>query len=698
MKNLRFSFLLFIILPITTFAQWSQIPSGTSSFLVDLSFINSDVGWVIGHDSTILKTTNAGQDWIPQQPGNTDDVLSVYFFSELTGWIGTSSGLIYKTTDGGNSWYLQYNALNKWITKIYFINETTGFATIHKYSVDSYYREGAIIKTTDSGETWSVKTQIYQAGFQCIYFPDDINGYAVGSSGLFSRTTDGGETWSYPISLTAHWFHTMFFIDKDTGFAAGGGFNNDLIFRTTNSGSSWTLVRNSFEGGILGLTFLDSQRGWACGYNGLILRTTNGGLNWGPETSGINSAIGEMVLFDSSGFAVGEYGMVLKYSYQSVHTYIALIQPNNGEIINTGSSYEILWNSQNVGDVKLELSIDDGQNWTSIIDSVPSTGAYTWTVPDIFSTECRIKISDITNLDIYDISIGNFTILSSKTINLIKPNGGEILVAGSNYEINWNSNDVEYVKIEFSSDSGVNWISIIDSVLSTCTYTWTVPDIFSTQCRIKISDITNLDVYDISNGNFTIQSSITMINVTKPNGGEILLVGGNYEINWNSNDVEYVKIEYSVDNGASWDVITDSTQSDGIHPWNVPNIQTIQGIVKISNIAQSAIFDISDNPFRIDFFVNVNDVSDVLDYGLSQNYPNPFNPITKIEYSILEHSCVTLRVYDALGNLVSTLVSEDKPAGNYSVEFNATDLPSGVYLYKIIAGDFVSVKKMLLLK
>jgi hypothetical protein len=93
-------------------------------------------------------------------------------------------------------------------------------------------------------------------------------------------------------------------------------------------------------------------------------------------------------------------------------------------------------------------------------------------------------------------------------------------------------------------------------------------------------------------------------------------------------------------------------------------------------------------------------------FYLSQNYPNPFNPVTKIKYTIPSVTLrqaqsdilVTLKVYDILGREVATLVNEEKPAGEYEVEFNAANLPSGIYFYQINAGNFVETKKMVLLK
>ena len=86
------------------------------------------------------------------------------------------------------------------------------------------------------------------------------------------------------------------------------------------------------------------------------------------------------------------------------------------------------------------------------------------------------------------------------------------------------------------------------------------------------------------------------------------------------------------------------------------------------------------------------------EFTLSQNYPNPFNPMTTINYQIPVGGFVTIKIYDVLGNEIKTLVNEQKVIGRYEVNFDANDLASGVYIYKIQVNDFVSAKKMLLLK
>jgi hypothetical protein len=85
-------------------------------------------------------------------------------------------------------------------------------------------------------------------------------------------------------------------------------------------------------------------------------------------------------------------------------------------------------------------------------------------------------------------------------------------------------------------------------------------------------------------------------------------------------------------------------------------------------------------------------------YELYQNYPNPFNPTTTIRFTIPHRSNVTLKVYDMLGKEIATLVDEEKNPGSYEVKFDASNLPSGVYFYKIKAGEFTQTKKMILMK
>jgi hypothetical protein len=105
----------------------------------------------------------------------------------------------------------------------------------------------------------------------------------------------------------------------------------------------------------------------------------------------------------------------------------------------------------------------------------------------------------------------------------------------------------------------------------------------------------------------------------------------------------------------------------------------IDGLVKFT----AGITDASNNPKA---------------FTLGQNYPNPFNPTTVITYQIPTASYVSLKVYDILGREVALLVNENQITGYYNITFNARNLPSGVYFYRMNAGNYTSVKKLVLMK
>jgi hypothetical protein len=103
--------------------------------------------------------------------------------------------------------------------------------------------------------------------------------------------------------------------------------------------------------------------------------------------------------------------------------------------------------------------------------------------------------------------------------------------------------------------------------------------------------------------------------------------------------------------------------------------------------------------YRGQLIVGVKDATDKPNYyHLEQNYPNPFNPYTKITFTIPQLSFVTIKIYDVLGNEITTLVNEEKPAGSYDFEFDAAGLTSGIYFYQLQAGDYIETKKMVLMK
>ena len=129
-------------------------------------------------------------------------------------------------------------------------------------------------------------------------------------------------------------------------------------------------------------------------------------------------------------------------------------------------------------------------------------------------------------------------------------------------------------------------------------------------------------------------------------------------------------------------------------PFNYYNFTDVSKMVYLNEVARMATLGKVEEP------VSVSEGSSTIPivYALEQNYPNPFNPTTTIKFSLPKNSNVNLSVYDILGRFVTKLVDGDLKAGHHEVQFNASNLASGVYFYRIEAGNFVKVKKLMLLK
>ena len=130
-------------------------------------------------------------------------------------------------------------------------------------------------------------------------------------------------------------------------------------------------------------------------------------------------------------------------------------------------------------------------------------------------------------------------------------------------------------------------------------------------------------------------------------------------------------------------------------------LRTIEDMYGLSHAASSA--DSSAIPSS--YWISTTDVKSnegqsgiPQNFQLFQNYPNPFNPSTKIKYDLPKEGIVSLRVYNILGKEVKTLINEFEPAGTYNISFNASELPSGIYFYRLTSGNFTQVKKLVLLK
>ncbi len=282
---------------------------------------------------------------------------------------------------------------------------------------------------------------------------------------------------------------------------------------------------------------------------------------------------------------------------------ITVVSPNGNEEWHAGSSDNITWKSNNIEFVRIDYTTNNGATWFNITDKTPSDGVYSWSpIPSVSSLLCRVKISDYKDGLPADISDENFSIIypGNQLIKVTLPNGGEKWAAGSSQNIKWDAAGITNVKIEYTTNNGINWNVITNSTESDGFYTWVqVPNNASTQCKIRISDALDSSPSDESDAFFSIDPEPS-IKILTPNGGETWSSGSSKEIRWISESIENVKIEYTTNGGFNWNVIVASSPSIGYYTWNnIPNINSLQCKIKISDADDGNPSDLSDANFTI---------------------------------------------------------------------------------------------------
>ena len=296
----------------------------------------------------------------------------------------------------------------------------------------------------------------------------------------------------------------------------------------------------------------------------------------------------------------------------TVQNPIAVTLPNGGETFYGCSSYNITWSkpSSCISQFSVYYSIDNGSTWILIanpLNAAGTTQSQSWTVPNsISTTQALVKVVDYYNSSVsFDVSNANFTIAPSNDITVTAPNGGETFQGLSSTTITWTnlpSASGQY-NLQYSTNGGASYTTIASNVIGNA-YVWSVPNIPSTTCLIKVIDAVNTCKFDVSNTNFEITPATPI--VLTPNGGESMYAATNYNITWNAATYySNVRIDYSTDNGFTWNNIITSTTNDGTHAWTVPNTPSTQCLVKVSNTSNLSVNDVSNAVFTIKAAVTI---------------------------------------------------------------------------------------------
>jgi hypothetical protein len=292
-----------------------------------------------------------------------------------------------------------------------------------------------------------------------------------------------------------------------------------------------------------------------------------------------------------------------KITFKIVNPILRLIAPTGGESFTSCTNTNISWfQKATSSNITIQYSLDEGVNWLGIdtmTNGKNGLNNYSWSVPNINTSKLRVRVSDPRNAKVIDASKTNATIVADTSVafTITSPNGGELLVPTTTHKVTWTTKSfVQLVSLEYSTDAGKTWKFMSDAqgnsssyVYNTGSFDWLVTNdaAFSNKCLVRISQFSKSCIVDYSNSFFTIDNT-PRITVLQPKANDTLYKGVScYFIKWSHYNIpaDKVSMDYSLDNGANWNVIIDSTPSvpiGNIFQWTIPKTLTNQGKFRIS--------------------------------------------------------------------------------------------------------------------
>lgn len=709
-------------------SDWSQLFSGRMDDVYSIHFIDENIGWATGNrygnpdKAIILKTTNGGKIWKTQLDRILNSrMLCIYFINENIGWAIDEDMRLFRTIDGGENW----SSSGRGGSSVFFINQNTGWLT-------SNFQSYGIYKSTDGGITWTQKSSITSSS---VFFSDINNGWAVGAGGSILKSTDGGETWLAKTSGTANDLKCLRFYDSNIGMCVG---NAGTVLLSTDGGENWISQNIGTTLNLTSVALTNPTTTWVAGDDGTILNSTDLGYNWTSYDSVTTKDLTSLCFVNEyTGWFGGLNGTIFKYSTEPIPS-IMLTSPNGWEIWKSGSQRNITWTSEHISHINLYYSTNGGSDWNTITTNIDaSSGSYTWTIPNLqwfINLNCKVKIEDASNTNVYDLSDNNFIIWH--LCNIIQyANSGQRVIdfLETNIDISLNvtaSGNISATYYPYETPPGG---SLPSGVVVLSDYYWQVTStnlIFSSgKMIVPISSLRG------------VTDATKLVWLKRTNSGDPweniggLVVGDNLEsmIPFNTfsefavgstdpanplpvelssftaiNKSEQIILEWvtkTETNNYGFEIerkLSDQWQKIGFVEGNGNSNSTKEYSFTDNKLIGGTKFQYRlkqiDNDGRYEYSAVVEVENIPTEYALYQNYPNPFNPTTKIRYQLPKESKVVIKVYNILGSEVLEFLNENKEPGIYEVEFNASNLSSGTYIYKISAENFMQTKKMMLIK
>ncbi len=407
------------------------------------------------------------------------------------------------------------------------------------------------------------------------------------------------------------------------------------------------------------------------------------------------------VVLDVNGENLTPYGQFLNINSINTVLPLELITPNGGEQWKDGIANYIRWSQpSNDTQVMIEGSVDYGATWFMITGTPVSTvdGEYLWTPEGINSSECLIKVIDVTDNTELDRSESAFSITPA-VARITSPSTADgIYFSNKPLEIKWvlDNELADNVTFRFSANGQTGWIDLGGVVNGQAG---------STQGMIPNNVNSNAAVvamFNADNNEFLAASEpfkvlAGSIQFTTPREGDVFNAASDIKLRWFTPATLSFDVEYSLDNGANWTTIASAVSSAaGNIDWSIPQIPatTEEALVRATwNGQDDMVYGIS-GMFTIQTATSVEEATE---FTVGTAYPNPFSEETTVEFYLPESSQVTIEMFDNKGTLVQTVAADEFMAqGLNMVTVEANELAAGVYFIQITAGDNQQMQEVII--
>ena len=673
------------------------------------------------YGNSMYFSSNGGENWTIRNNGlpSSTSIYSIVINQDDYVFAGTHTGL-YRSTNSGGNWN---NVFDKSI--ILLCVDENDYLYAVDYNSDIMIGDWSILyRSTDQGITWQ---GLLYGEIDNLFFDVVINQnghiFVCTYWGIY-RSLDNGGTWDL-IDI----FKPKVLAIQSNDFIYGGGLRGEGIYRSSDNGNNWEEINSGLDSSYLSINVISINKndeifiGTMDPNNmnfyirkGKNYRSTDNGNSWIPIDSSLMGTALHTIEFDTTGNIFGGTNIGVFFSSDNGNTWIHKSNGMRGVYFNS-----ICADSNNnffgviSGLPTFYKSSDNGLSWEIFTNDFPFSSVHSIAINQnghffagIYDEETGIQFGICRSTDngtSWEIVLEDLEYLIKEI--KIKQNGDIFAIAdigifrSTNNGDNWNqvfsewgpraldfNNDGHIFVASIgqgvyrSTDNGENWIQINNGLTSLYTRSIAVNHngyIFVGSGDGIFRSTDNGDSWHQASSGL---SHDLMISIAINQSG--YLFAGTYG-----------GVFWSTDNGENWSELNSgltgyAVYKLSINPAGYLVASTNNGIFKSINTTTD---------------VNTNSGNLPSKYFLSQNYPNPFNPTTIIRYEIPEQSITMLKVYDVLGNEITTLVNEEKPAGSYEVEFDGVNLTSGIYFYQLRvypagsgAGSFVESKKMVLLR